>query len=236
VPVTSVVCWLWNDGSREYRPEHVNVLQRMVARHLTQEHRFICITDEPREKFSEAVEVIKTPAAAARAGRHQSPEGQRFPSCYRRLWTFSDEARVLGDRVLMIDVDLVVVRGLDSVLEYAHDFVGWRPFRDWGTRLRFGGGIYLLRTGTRTDVWTHFDGESSIRKARSKGFRGSDQAWISFCLGEKEPYWPRDSGLYSIRDMKGTEEKLPNDARLVQFNGPTKPWRSQLRWAKEHWR
>lgn len=236
MPLISVVCWLWNDGTREYRPEHVNVLQRMFARYLKQEHRFICVTDEKPQLFSEDVEVIKTPPAAAAASKHKSPEGARFPSCYRRLWTFSEEAQALGERVLLIDVDLVVVGEVDPIVAHEHDFLGWRPFRDWGRKLRFGGGIYLLKTGTHTHVWTKFDGPKAIAKARASGFRGSDQAWISYCLGETAPYWQRDSGIYSIRDMAGSEHVLPKDARLVQFNGPTKPWRSPLPWVKEHWK
>jgi hypothetical protein len=232
----SIVCYLWNEGTRDYRPEHVNVLQRMFERHLSQPHRFICVTDEKPEDFSAGVEVLKTPGAAIHAGQHRSPEGARFPSCYRRLWTFSAEARALGDQVLLIDVDLVVVRSVDAILDCDVDFMGWRPFRDWGRKLRFGGGIYLLRTGTRTHVWENFDGARAIQRARDKGFRGSDQAWISYCLGEQEPYWQRNSGIYSIRDMAGRHDVLPPDARIVQFNGPTKPWRSDLKWVKEHWR
>ena len=231
-----MVCYLWNDGSREFLPQHVNVLQRMVSRHLSEPHRFICITDEKRESFNDGVEVFPTPPAARHVGENRSPEGARFPSCYRRLWTFSDEARELGEQVLLLDVDLVVVGDLAPIMACDADFMGWRPFRDWGRKMRFGGGIYLLKTGTRTEVWKRFEGAQSIVKARTAGFRGSDQAWISYVLGDREPYWQRDSGIYSIRDMSGSEAVLPKDARLVQFNGPTKPWRSPLPWVKEHWR
>jgi len=231
----SIVCWLWNDGFREYRPHHVNTLQKMVARHLQEPHRFICITDET-EGFDPGVEVMPTPAAAKALGELRSPEGQRFPSCYRRLWMFSEEAKVLGDRVLLIDIDLVVVNDLAPIFDHPHDFVGWRPFRDWGNTCRFGGGIYLITPGTRTNVWDEFTGAASIAEARNAGFRGSDQAWLSFKLGHREPHWDRTSGIYSIRDMKGTEHKLPVDARLVQFNGPEKPWLCQHAWVKEHWR
>lgn len=231
----SIVCWMWNEGFREYRPEHVNALAKMVKRHLREPHRFICITDET-EGFSPDVEVIQTPAAAKRLADLRSPEGKRFPSCYRRLWMFSEEAKVLGDRVLLIDIDLVVVADLAPVFDHPQEFVGWRPFRDWGNQCRFGGGIYLLTPGTRTQVWTEFKGNESVQKARAAGFRGSDQAWLSYMLGGKEVYWGRDSGIYSIRDMKGTEAILPPDARLVQFNGPVKPWLSPLPWVRDHWK
>jgi hypothetical protein len=236
--VKSVVCWLWSDkhlGDRPYEPKHVNTLQRMVARHLPEPHRFICIADSA-EGFDPAVEVVITPPEAKEVGKLRSPEGKRFPSCYRRLWTFSKEAAALGDRVLMIDIDLVVTGDLAPLFDYQSEFVGWRPFRDWGAQMRFGGGIYLLTPGTRTHVWENFSGERSIQKARNAGFRGSDQAWISYCLAEREVVYPRDSGIYSIRDMKGTEDKLPPDARLVQFNGPVKPWASPLKWCKENYR
>lgn len=226
-------------GDRPYQPEHVNTLQRMVARNLADPHRFICITDS-REGFSSDVEVLLTPPAAREIGKLRSPEGKRFPSCYRRLWTFSKEAQCLGDRVLLIDVDLVVTNDLAPLFDYGAEFVGWRPFRDWGARLRFGGGIYLLKTGSRAHVWENFKGQESIARARRAGYRGSDQAWLSYCLANgSEAVYPRSSGIYSIRDMKGTEETLPPDARLVQMNGPRKPWDAEMQrlpWVKRCYR
>lgn len=231
----SIVCWIWGNGERRYSPQHVNVLQRMFARHLPEKHRFICVTDETKG-FDKGVEVIQTPAEAVRVGMFKSPEGLRFPSCYRRLWMFSDAAKVLGERVMLIDVDLVVLRDVTPMFDLTADFVGWRPFRDWGTQMRYGGGIYLLTPGTRRHVWEKFTGDASIRAARAAGFRGSDQAWLSYALGAKEVHWPKSSGIYSIRDFPKTPHAPPSDARLVQFNGPVKPWNSPLLWARQNWR
>lgn len=233
----SIVTWIWDDGFRTYLPEHVNTLQKMFARHLKQPHRFICIADKT-EGFSSDVEVIQTPVEAAKVGALRSPEGARFPSCYRRLWMFSDEAKALGDQVLLIDVDLVVANDVWPIVNRQEDFVGWRPYRDWGNQLRFGGGIYLLRTGTRSHVWKDFNGATSIAKARGKGYRGSDQAWISFKLAATEPYWSKDDGIYSIRDFnKDPPDVIPSDARIVQTNGGRKPWHLQhLPWVRENWR
>jgi hypothetical protein len=59
---------------------------------------------------------------------------------------------------------------------------------------------------------------------------------LSYKLAEKVPIYGRDSGLYSIRDLGGDHE-LPKDARLVQFNGPDKPWsyRGRAGWVAHHW-
>lgn len=237
--MTPTVCtWIWNSGFREYLPEHVRVLAAMVKRHLARPHRFVCITDEQGD-FGPDVEVMATPPEARALGELKTPEGARFPSCYRRLWMFSEAAKVLGERVLLLDVDLVVTRDLSPIFDRTEPFVGWRPFRDWGAQLRFGGGIYLLTPGARTKVWDDFNGADSIAKARAAGFRGSDQAWISYKLGATEPYFDRQSGIYSIRDFRLSPHLLPDDARLVQMNGPAKPWSREARrlpWVEQHFR
>jgi hypothetical protein len=236
----TICTWLWNDGStrsKSFAPAHVNALRKMIARNLPEPHRFVCIADSS-EGFDPEVEVMPTPEAAKRLGELKSPEGGRFPSCYRRLWMFSDEARVLGERVLLIDIDLVVVADITPIFEPTDEFVGWRPFRDWGNQCRFGGGIYLLTPGTRTNVWNDFTGPKSIAEARAAGFRGSDQAWISYKLSQSNPYWDRESGIFSIRDFRTEQHNLPADARLVQMNGPIKPWMAEAQripWIRQHW-
>lgn len=219
---------------RLFLPAHVNVAQKMFARHIKEPHRFICIADNS-EGLSSDVEYVKTPAAAAAVANLRSPEGPRFPSCYRRLWSFSEDARILGDRLLVLDIDLVVTRDIAPIIKRPEDFVGWRPFRDWGARRRFGGGIYLMKTGSRTAVWDDFRGASSISEARNSGFRGSDQAWISYKLADKDCCWSRESGIYSVRDL-GPGFALPPDARIVQFNGHQKPWHYKQGWVADHWR
>lgn len=234
------VVWIWR-GPRNYRPEHVNHLHRQLQR-VGGGHSLVAVTDDIRG-FEPGIEVVKTPPAAMALANLSTPEKPNFPSCYRRLWMFSDEAKSLGDVVTLIDVDLVFVRDPRS-LERAEDFVGWRPLRTWGCENRFGGGIYQLRTGTRRHVWEAFQGPQSIAKARAAGLRGSDQAWLSYCLAKTETCWPQNSGIYSVRDLTHAPNTrpvvrgrthptimrnarplpLPADAVLVQFNGPDKCW------------
>lgn len=229
---------------RFFKPEHVVRLAQLFKKHLSVPHRFICVTDEPptQEEFvKHDIQWMTTPEAARQVANARSPEGLRFPSCYRRLWAQSKEAAtVLSERVLLVDIDLVPVRGLDPIVQRTEDFVGWRPYRDWGKQKRIGGGIYLFTPGAHTDVWTEFvnNPQRAIQAARISGFRGSDQAWLSYKLAHKVPVYGRDAGIYSIRDF-GADHALPGDARLVQMNGPAhcKPWsyRGPARWVAEHW-
>jgi hypothetical protein len=231
----SVVTWLWQEGFRDYGPQHVNSLARMIRARLRLPHRFVCVADDP-SGFDAGVEYFPTPATALAVGRLRNPEGPRFPSCYRRLWMFSETARALGELLLLLDIDLLATNELAPLIDQPHDFVGWRPRMKWGNQARIGGGIYLLKAGTRTHVWNRFKGAESILEARRAGYRGSDQAWLSYCLAATEASWNDRAGIYSIRDLRNGRDPLPADARLVQFNGPQKPWNSPLPWVKDHWR
>lgn len=233
-----VVCFQWNSGYREYLPEYVNVLARAYKRNLSIPHRFICVTEET-QGFSSDVEVLKLPEAAMQAAGMASPEGPRFPSSYRRLWAFSEEAKCLGDWVLMTDIDCIVTGSVDPLIQFAldggHDFVGWRPSSLWGVEDRIAGGNWLLRTGTRTQVWTSFCKESAL-KARRVGYRGSDQAYISYVLAKTAAIWPQHCGIYQAQQMKKQGFRvLPKDARIVHFNGRVKPWNlKQIPWISTH--
>jgi hypothetical protein len=226
--VITVVTWIWHDpghgGGRRFEPGHVNVLARMLARHMGVPHKLVCFADVT-DGFSSEIEVRPTPPEAAQAARLRSPEGSRFPSCYRRLWAFSAAAREIGDRLLVIDVDLVVTGSLAHLFDRPEPFIGWRPRMTWGGRDRVAGGMYLLTAGAHLEVWEEF-GEMGVLLARRAGYRGSDQAWMSYKLGATAATWPEGSGLYSIRDLGNGRLPLPADARLVQFNGPMKPWQA----------
>lgn len=235
----TVVFWLWGDenSTRSFEPEHVNVVARSISRTASEPLRIVCVA-ERNVGFDSGVEVFPMPLEASRLGAIRSPEGQRFPSCYRRLWMFSEAAKALGDYVLLLDIDLVVLGDLAPLFDTSKEFIGWRPYRDWGRQKRVGGGIYMLKTGSRTEVWTSFTGYRSIQEARAAGFRGSDQAWMSYRLAETAHLYGRGAGIYSVRDLDPPLTKVPADARIVQFNGNRKPWHyvNSLGWVADHWR
>ena len=250
--VVRFVVWIWK-GNRIYTAEHVNHLYRQLSRVCPGRFSLAAITDDTGG-FLPGIDVIRTPPAALELAGLATPERPNFPSCYRRLWMFSKEAECLGERVMLIDVDLVFTADPTPLFAIHGDFIGWRPLRTWGSENRFGGGIYLLKTGTRTQVWDSFNGQQSIDLAKLAGLRGSDQAWLSYCLASTEPSWPRNSGIYSVRDLTwappiqtGKRRRtikhlsrpltLPDDAIIVQFNGPDKCWQPHTQqrhpWLKE---
>ena len=236
-----VVCFQWNNGFREYKPEHVNRVAAGYRRHISRPHRFVCITDET-EGFSDDVEIMPLPEEAKYLTDIPSPHGPKYPSSYRRLWAFSKEAECLGDTILMTDIDCIVTGSVDPLVDYMDecgaDFVGWKPPSTWAGVNRVAGGSWLLRAGTHHFVWSGFS-DAGIKAAEAAGQRGSDQAWISYCLADHSALWPKGHGIYEAQWMRTNGFRLlPEEARIVHFNGRKKPWHEDMQsiaWIKENW-
>lgn len=220
--MVNVVCWRWTP-MRGYRstfsPETVNVLRRMVARHYPHPHRFLCVTDEP-DGIDPAVEII--PPWNDFAGV-PSPHGGKNPSCYRRLRAFHpDIGTVFGGRFVSLDLDCVITADVTPLWHRPEDFVIWG---DTNPRTYYNGSMYLLRAGTRAKVWTDFDPVRSPRLAMAARQFGSDQGWISHCLGPGQARWSHHDGVYSYRnEIAARGNTLPSNARIVFFHGHVDPW------------
>lgn len=234
--MVSFVTFLWNNGFRNYRPEHVNILANAVKYFCPWPHRFICITDEPHKEFNKNVEYYPTPKAAKRLRNIEAPQGRNFPSCYCRLWLFSEAARELGDRILLMDVDCMVLQDLQPLFAIDADFVGWRPISIWGREGRIGGGTWALKTGKVTRLWDEFNENPAkmILETRELGWNGSDQAIMSRFLAHKYPVWPQMSGIYGVADGVFEWDLPPKDSRIVHFNSDDKPWAQKKLWMKAY--
>ena len=233
----SVVCWRWapRPGYHSlFAPRTVNVLRQMVARHYPDPHRFICVTDDP---VGIDPEVTIVPAWNDFAAVPSPHHGANKPSCYRRLRAFApDIAGVLGPRFVSLDLDCVIVGDLRPVWQRPEPFVIWGHTH---RRTAYNGSMLLLTAGARRQVWDRFDPVTSPALAHAAGNFGSDQAWISHCLGPAEPMWTTADGVYSYRlDIQRAGGRLPVNARIVFFHGPVDPWSpdaGRLRWVREHY-
>lgn len=234
----SAVTWMWKakPGYRSvFGPEQVNTLCRMFARNYSAPHRFLCVTDE-RQGLDPAVEVI--PAWNDFADL-PSPSGGRNPSCYRRLRMFSpDIGAVFGPRFVSLDLDVVITGDLRPLLERPEDFVIWG---DTNPKTFYNGSMILMSAGARPQVWTTFDPIESPKASKAAGHFGSDQGWISHCLGPKEMKWTKSDGVYSYKNdlVPNGASRLPSNAKIAIFHGDVDPWGpggQRLDWVREHYR
>ncbi|MDY0143670.1 MAG: hypothetical protein RBR97_17430 [Bacteroidales bacterium] len=236
--MVSIITFLWNNGYRDYSSEHVNRLAKDVNQHCSFPYRFICVYDQIDHTGFDLnyVEPVALPESAWWTRSLKNPRSDRLPSSYRRLWAFSKEAECLGERIMLLDVDCLVVADLKPLFDYSDaDFVGWSPALEYPLHIkrrsrrnvsppgRIGGGTWLLTTGTYPYIWEELN-INNIRKAASVGWNGSDQGWLSFNFAGKCICWPSDIGIYNSQESCAWDAHIPENAKIIHFNGKVKPW------------
>jgi hypothetical protein len=235
---TSIVCWKWHreDYRSTYTAEHVNTLFRMVQRHTTRAHQFVCVTDDPVgiDPRVKIVPLWDNPCPNYGGGKR--------PNCFYRLRAFDPAVfPVFGDKFIWLDLDCVIVRSIDNIISHTADFAIWRPD---GERMPCNGSLVLNKTGTRNTIWTRFDKRRvhPERGLQREGVSGSDQAWIALNLKSTDARLGKEHGIYSWRshvEPLYTKIGVPDDARIVFFNGADKPWSDGIKempWIREHYK
>lgn len=238
-----IVCWKWYDPNYRwnnrfiYGPEHVNVFANMINRNLTIEHEVVCVTDDPMG-IDKSVRCVPIWNDLAHMG-----------GCYRRLYSFSEDARkYFGDRFVSMDLDCVVIKNIDKLLTRTEDFIA---LRDVSPNTYYCGSMFMMDTGSRQRVWDEFDPEESPKVSEYQ--IGTDQAWISHCLGPHEAVWAPEDGVLNFRKhfirpgmLEGRAIRMkkyltpPEGARIIFFTGPYDPSMNSVQtlhpWIKEHYR
>ena len=211
----TIVTFLWRNGWRPvYGPKHVNVLDKMLKKHMKTPYRFVCITDDSTDINCETFPIWDIPIV-----NQAKPQ-----NCYVRLKLFEPETQAKlgvfsGDHILSIDLDCVIMNDL-SPLMLDKDFIGVR-----GVAAPINGSMWLLKAGTNRHVWDKWNPETSpdmIANAKHNGKRitGSDQAWMSMNIPNPETWGP-EHGVYQYQRLPVNYLK---NVKVIFFAGNTKPW------------
>ena len=236
-----ILCMKWGT---KYGPEYVNRLYAMVRRHLSGHFRFVCLTDDARG-IHHAVECLSIPSLDLPAG---IPERG-----WTKLVTFSADLHGLRGTALFLDLDVVIVGGLDVFFEHPGEFLIIHDYkRPW--RVTGNSSVYRFELGAHADVLEHF--RTHIPEVRA-AFR-NEQGYLSDFMHRKGKlaYWPTDwcpSFKYHCIPAWPSNfwraPLLPRDARIVIFHGECNPpdalagkrnrrWRliRPAGWVAEHWK
>jgi hypothetical protein len=238
-----IVLWKWSQpGFRcTYGPEHVNTLVASLERNLTIPYRVVCVTDDPV-----GLQRCDTFPIWSDHATMRNASGRHLPSCYRRLKIFSSDQLAglgigIGDKVVSMDLDTVVVQNIDDLFVRDDEYVGWAVP---GTRHPkvYNGSMFMFVAGMFDWMWEKFDPLTSPQRAAEAGFFGSDQAYMTMqllkqaCAGD----WTASDGVLSyVRDVRANM-CLPSHARIVMFHGQAKPWHADVMqkspWITRYWR
>ncbi|MFP4538471.1 MAG: hypothetical protein ACLFPA_09230 [Dichotomicrobium sp.] len=236
----TVACCYWRDNqdrcqnAYQYSGEDVSLLRGQVARNLEREHEFVCITDRPGD-IEDGIRTVPLDR------RLHIPGGR-----YAKLQVFRPDAgETIGARILLLDLDTVIVGGLDPLVDRDEDLVLWRnPNFGLKRRAYYNTSIMLVRAGTRTEFYTRFDPKRSHDEAaRATGWGGTDQRFVSWLAGRHEAHWTAADGIYGAGRLGDycpgrATTVLPENARIVFFPGRRHPKMAKVRerhpWIKDH--
>lgn len=192
-----------------YGPEYVNRLCSMVTRHLSIDHDFVCLTDDPR-------------------GLNCEWEEMNLP--YKGWWTklFLFKPKRSARRVIFLDLDTIIVKNCDFLLYYKGDFA---ILRDFYVAKGYGSAIMSISEGYGGHIWRHFieNHENLMR------IHNGDQDVIRVCVPKADLWqdmYPDKIVSYKVHCFDG----VPKEASIVCFHGEPKPHQLQHRWIEEHWR
>lgn len=229
----TIICWKWKKqntgfqlpGKTNYTSKHVNTLHSMLLRNCHIPFRFICFTDDSTGINCETMPI---PTKYLELG-----------GCYRRLWMFSDEAKSLGNRIASIDLDCVIVGDCTEIFSRKEDFIinTYNSSRVGAIDQHYNGSLIIFNTGSRLQLWNDFNKNKTplilAIKNKKRVCIGSDQAWIRVRLGKKEARFSNKDGIYEVRQIK---QKLPENARIIFFSGPSDPTLENKEWVVKNWK
>jgi hypothetical protein len=213
----TVAC-VWVHAQVPYKVEYVANLRAMVAKHLARPHRFVCLTDRPKQlpSYVEPIEI-----------QHD----RRLFGWWAKiqLWT----PGLFSDRVLYLDLDTLVVNDLSAIVDYPAPFA---LVPDAGTFQPKNGLRVVKRFNSSVMVWDsgHCDQLFLDWSPKVASRLHGDQDWAGEQMEEAATmplhWFPRLSEITHL-------SAPPADARVVLCKKPKNEIAADLYpWVGEVWR
>lgn len=229
----SVVCWKWKPlrgtvSTKKtvlYTAEDVNRLYGMLQRHLHIPFHLMCVTDDP-VGISEKITCIAL-----------WDEFRGKGGCFTRLVAFrSDIGELFGPRFVSIDLDCVIVSDITALFNRSEDFIIWG---NHGGKTQYCASLWMMDAGCRPQVYNQFCPDDYLLHPKwNKYVGGTDQHHISKVLHD-EIIWTKLDGLYAYRNLNKRPNQLPENARIIFFNGIFHPRQDIVQeyysWVKEYY-
>jgi hypothetical protein len=209
---------------RKYGPEYVNVLQRMVARHLSGPHRFVCFTDDPAGIRAD-IDIQPMPSSAL--------PNRPSTEAWRKITLFKPGLGLQG-QVLFLDLDVAITGSLDPFFEHPGTFCiihNWtHPDRRVGNS-----SVFRFEAGAHAHVFERFNADPDWVV---ENFR-NEQIYVSAQIDEAVglTWWPAPwcrsfkkhcMGKGLLRMLK--TPRLPEGCRILVFHGSPNPPEAATQW------
>ena len=207
-PMLTVACCLWGDWPEFYVP----ALKRAVDRHLSADHRFVCLTD----RRIDGIETLPLPVT--------------WPRNLRKMWLYAPDNGLEG-RVLALDLDDIPVGLLDPLAAYRGPFCciedPWQPGLAGGGTVAFEAGDPMLIVKLYQPCMYDIEDVVSISG-------GAERHWLRHAVDAD--FWP--PGLIADAKPQGRQEivmEVPRGTSIMHFHGRPRPHEVSRSWLDSHW-
>jgi hypothetical protein len=233
----NVVCIKWGT---KFGPEYVNNLYHMVRRNITLPFRFICLT-EISAGFNEAIEVLPLPIF-----KEPPPEYLKKCLAWRKLALFGKHYHDIKGKVLLLDLDVVIVDNIDCFFTYSDKLCMAENWSQPG-RMIGQGSVICFEMGKHSQLLEQWEKDPA---SVYKNFR-TEQPYLPQVLGKEGSEWFPVEWVRSFKAhcMPGgilnsfvtpKKEKIPKGARIIAFHGNPNPpdaiagvWGAPVPWYKK---
>jgi hypothetical protein len=192
----TVITYWWNNWCKAFGPKYVKKIHEDLYSKNTVPLDFYCFTDQPK-KIKNIPRIEFKP---------------RFRWNLNKFECFDPKYKLQG-RVLIIDLDTLILKNIDDVLEFKEEFITCS-----GTKKtdKAGGSI----TGTtieygQKNIWGPL---SEKTKQITSKTRGSERFFYRQYIKDMEFFQKNYPGIYNYKT-----EGIPNDARIIRFHGKPRP-------------
>lgn len=191
----------------KYGADYVNRLASMVRRRSRLKPDFVCFTEDASGLAAD-IRALPLPVDGLRGW-------------WNKVALFKGDLSGVGERMLYLDLDVVITGDLDPLLTHGSDFI----IMDNDYVPGFNSSVFLLKTGSRAELWDRFSA------ANTDAFDG-DQDWVAVHAPDAE-LWPDGWCVpYRLRAAKAP----PATAKVVCFSGRPNPAEYPAPWITDYWK
>lgn len=237
----SICTFLWNEQyflegrGREY----VNKLYNAVSRNLSLPFRFFLFAEWGNHNRGLHKNIIVIPIEHVKV-EYKTKDGQIIKKMIdptwrknlRKLLAYNPNNGLTG-RVLMFDLDVVITRNIDHIVQYEGRFITCGPgIHNDG----MGGSVVSFKAGDLIEeLWYPILRNTKNIEQRTRGRERNYYQW-RLGVGEYDNWdelYPRQIMSYKNCCKSG----YPEGAKIIYFHGKPKPHEKvNVGWIKDHWR
>jgi hypothetical protein len=238
MPDLTVVCAWWGGWPDEgWGPEYVRRLRDSVARWCSHDHRFVCATDNP-----DAVKAVGVDAEYL----YPISRENMIPKLTAAYAPHMPWQKRTSGRVIVMDLDTVIVRPVDDMFAYVGDFACRGAIFEHGINRYhgIGGDMIAFPSGFGVrEIWEPMvhDTGRFLRITENADERAVYREYL-LGAGKSIDFW-QDlfPGQYiSFKaDIRGARKRRPpRGTRLVSFHGRPRQHEvlEKYGFVREHWR